>query len=592
MRRLTRALLWSALGLAVVLGVGIFTIESTVALGFGGADDANIFLRYSRHLVEGRGLVYNPSSGGVQGFTSEAWLVCCAYAELFGSHRGVALVLIASALSIAAFVLVTTTTFRALRGIGAGAHAAWVAASASLLVATQPFWLVWNVMSLMDAALYGFALALAWVGVESFRQGRPFAVRILAWSAILLVFCRPEGPVWTLVLAASVLGVGVLARRERSDVRTGVATVLAAGGFALLVLLAWRWTTFGMLLPNTVYAKVSLPWRERLGPGSEYWLSYVSQQWALLGAALLLSMAGWVLRRRFEPASDRAVMREKRRHGTLASAFLLPWTWVLVGWGLPVGAGGDVFGGHRFYQAVLLLLVPPSALGLATVLARLTTSRAYAVLGAVLALLAAMVPTQWAAFVRNNRPDGSVEDASLHVASLYWIAKADRRHGERLAELFAPPRSSGAVRDPAESLPRIAYAAAGGISVGYPGVVLDMMGLNDPVLASSCKNKRGPLGHACFDRDYFFLVAPDALLPRATLRSEWVDLAALDRELRRPGNWDNTIFRDLFADREFRERYRLARVFRRESSVAAHGYFRADFLLRLLEDPSFQVSVP
>lgn len=119
-----------------------------------------------------------------------------------------------------------------------------------------------------------------------------------------------------------------------------------------------------------------------------------------------------------------------------------------------------------------------------------------------------------------------------------------------------------------------------------------MMGLNDPVLARGCGNKRGPIGHACFDRDYFFRIAPDILLPRATPKSWTIDLRGLDRELNRPGNWDNTIFRRLFSDPEFRKRYRLVRLFRRGSEWAVHGYFRTDFLLPLLGRESFEVSVP
>jgi hypothetical protein len=215
------------------------------------------------------------------------------------------------------------------------------------------------------------------------------------------------------------------------------------------------------------------------------------------------------------------------------------------------------------------------------------------VVGALLVLVAASIPFEWSAFFRDNGR-GAIEDISRHVASGHWIARDDRSHGERIGAFFgwkarAPARSTQASVD---ELPRIAYAAAGGIAVGYRGVVFDMMGLNDPILARGCEDKRGPLGHACFDRDYFFRLSPDILLPRATPRAWVVDLRALDRELNRPGNWDNTIFRGIFADPEFRNRYRLVRLSRRGSPWAVHGYFRTEFLLPLLAERSFEVAVP
>ena len=79
------------------------------------------------------------------------------------------------------------------------------------------------------------------------------------------------------------------------------------------------------------------------------------------------------------------------------------------------------------------------------------------------------------------------------------------------------------------------------------------------------------------------------MLPRAIERTAPLDLAALDRELRRNGNWDNTIFHGLFSDPEFRSKYRLVKVLRRTSSWAAYGYFSVPFLFELAAHPDFQL---
>jgi hypothetical protein len=145
-KRTARVIVASAGTIAVTLGAAIFAIEQALALGFQGIDDANIFLRYARNLVEGHGFSYNPESGGVQGFTSELWLVFCAYAELFGEHRSTALVIASVALIAAAFVTVVLVSSRALRRVGAARSATGITLGVAVAVlATHPAWFAWHV---------------------------------------------------------------------------------------------------------------------------------------------------------------------------------------------------------------------------------------------------------------------------------------------------------------------------------------------------------------------------------------------------------------------------------------------------------------
>jgi hypothetical protein len=176
-------------------------------------------------------------------------------------------------------------------------------------------------------------------------------------------------------------------------------------------------------------------------------------------------------------------------------------------------------------------------------------------------------PERWQRFGYSNGESGGSFRHFEHVRSEFAIAAADRQHGERIGAALAAFN------------PRIAYAAAGGISVGYSGTIYDMMGLNDPVLARRCRNKVGPTGHACFDRERFYELLPDALLPRAASKRENVDLREVDAALKRPENWDNVIFRNLFNEEEFTAQYRMVRLVPDEGEFTVYGYFSVRFLL-------------
>jgi arabinofuranosyltransferase len=579
-----RSSFWSVLGLCLFhLGVIVFgcvLAERTYHFGIHGFDDANIFFRYARHLRLGLGFVYSPGGESVEGFTSALWLVLCTYAQLVGSHADQALFAANVALAAASMVLITRVVAAELRGIGLGDTTIPVAGLVAAIALVHPAWIIWNVISLMDAGLYAFCITLGYFSLQLLREGRPEAPRALSWAAGLLVLCRPEGAGWLFLLW---LGARIVSRdgADPDLARRARRCIVIAGGSTLASLLLWRGLTFRALLPNPLYAKVAAPRNETMVRGAEYLLSYVRLHPLLLGLSFLLPVALWLLRRSGRQSSARCSVTGDQLGRVELSSILLPLGWVLCGWSIPVMAGGDAFGGHRFCQAVALLLIPPLAFGIGMLVLRLNTLPWRALTWGIAVLLPlGALPAHWTRFMASNGPDGAVVEPSDQLSSGFWIASADRVHGVGIASLLA------------EHPPRIGYAAAGGISVGYPGTIYDLMGLNDPVLAHSCADKRGPTGHACFDRDRFYVLLPDALLPRATPRDQQVNLAGLDAEFRRYGNWDNVIFRDLFSELHFREQYRMARISRPDNPWAVHGYFSVPYLLTLAEDTRLRLVLP
>jgi hypothetical protein len=577
------------LAYAILVALGVYSIERRYHFGFQGTDDANIFFGYAKNLLSGHGLVYSPSGDPVEGFTSALWFAVCAYAALFRSHSDSALLSVNVALAAASLTLVTLGTRDALRRVGLSRTTIPIVVLVSGVALSHPGWLIWNVTCLMDSGLYAFCLSLAWYGLVQLRVGRKGAGALLGWSAFLLILCRPEGVGWFVLLLVWLFLLRQCALVSTLKASETLRRMLLSGGITYGALLLWRWLTFHALLPNPLYAKVSAPLPLRLSAGADYIGSYVELHAYLIAFAFVLPVVVWTIRSVAAPEASRRLRRWQRRRVGLLLDLALPLVFVTCAWAVPLMAGGDVFGAHRFCQTVHLLLIPPIAIGLALtkpLWARLAQGRSISsngiqfALGTVALVPLLWLPSHWRHFGYSNGEPGGQWSSFEHVRSEYAIAQADRLHGARIAEALAT------------RLPRIAYAAAGGISVGYPGVIYDMMGLNDPVLAHRCQDKVGPTGHACFERERFYELQPDALLPRAIAKATELNLMELDWTLRRPGNWDNRIFRDLFNEPLFREQYRMARIVPAQGPWSVYGYFSVRYLLDLVQDPHFQLVFP
>jgi len=557
--------------MAALLAAASWVLERAVAFGLQGTDDANIFFRYARNLLDGHGLVYNAGGEPVEGYTSTLWLVVVTYAHLLGARAPHVLWATSLLLAAGTMTLIAWHSSKSLSRFLPRPVLGPVTLLVGAAALSHPAWMVWNVTSLMDTGLYTFCLTLAWVALDRLRAGRSDAPRWSVIAASALVLCRPEGLGWVVVLLVLVAAMGYFRVVPRPSMRAALRSLALSSALVAAALLAFRWLTFGALLPNPLYAKVSAPLGDRLRAGLLHLLTYLEVQPVLLVACALVPVLGqWLVRARLS--------RARRR--SLLAAWVTPWVMVLSAWVVPVVAGGDVFGGHRFFQPVFLLLAVPLAVGLGMCLRGLRRSVSlWAGSGVVVGALAFGLWGHFRCFVDSNTTGRAPRELSEHIASEFWIAREDRLHGARLAEVFMG------------HLPRIAFAAAGGISVGYPGVVLDMMGLNDSITAHRCSQRSGPIGHACFDRERFFELLPDALLPRGVAAGKLVDLARVEAQLNNPRGWDYTIFRGLFADPAFRSRYRLVRVTRRGVAASAYGYFSVPFLMQLSADPTFELEV-
>lgn len=153
---------------------------------------------------------------------------------------------------------------------------------------------------------------------------------------------------------------------------------------------------------------------------------------------------------------------------------------------------------------------------------------------------------------------------------LFTQADDGRVTGARLERIFTGEK------------PSIGIVAAGGMPITYHGTVYDMVGLNLASMAHADKIKVGPKGHASFNENVFYALAPDILLPWAVPSGTPVDLEARKANLQSPGSFDYAVFHDIFNKQPFKALYVLALVRNpADPDEVVYGCFRKTYLNEL-----------
>lgn len=565
-----------ALGTGALLALLGFFIQDQANLGLQGTDDANIVFVYARHLLAGLGPVYAADAPPVEGFSSPLWLLASTLATALPRGPQPWLLGLSLLLTLGSICIVMRVQQRQLALLGLERELPIALLGTLLWAALSPCFVTWQVLSLMDTALLTFLIAATLDTLT--RTDHRSQARRLAWLAPALVFARPEGFLWAfgaaacLLLAALVHGEGLATGWRRAR----LPCLVSAG--CLLLWSCARRLMFGGWVANAVLAKQSLSPGWRVLDGADAAIRFFAHHPPLIVLAPFALPLGWVLWLRWRSPGDRGAAFA--RFESLAPTWFTC-AFALAGVLLPIVSGGDHFGGFRLFQPVFLLFIVPVTT-LACAASALASKRWLSALIATssLCLAFSVRATTWPAFLASNRSGVPSGELALAVGSEFWITKVDREHGRRLSEVFRG------------ALPGIGYAAAGGIAMGYEGSVIDLMGLNEPSLARTCAERSGPKGHACFDVETFFRLAPDAFLPRIVGVARTQAACANHLSVSRRAGWDFLIFRGLFAEPRFLDAYALATVRRAGlSDSTAVGYFSRAFLARLQRDPSFQVQV-
>lgn len=338
------------------------------------AEDAFIALRYARNLARGDGLVWNPGAPPVEGYTDFLWVLLSAAAIKLGAS-GVIFAQVMSIAAGAASLVLTLWIGRTL--LGWSPRVALV--PVGLLALCGPF-VTWS-SSAMESTLFTFLVLLATCLVALFwRSARASMLAAAVVVLLLATLTRPEG----LMIAALLLGLsGVV---SLLDDRPAVAPVILAGAaYALLVAayVAWRYSRYGYLLPNTFYAKTGGGLPQVLRGGLLAYLFLMQFALPLVPAGLMAIWAAGL------PRVGR-LSRGDLADAFRAHAFLIFAAVIVVAYtAYNVLVGGDYMAMHRFFVPVLPFLYLLFGAVTALLHSRATTRANAAGLGALLAFTAA-----------------------------------------------------------------------------------------------------------------------------------------------------------------------------------------------------------
>ena len=250
-------------------------------------EDAAMLLRYSEHVAQGQGVVWNVGEKPVDGATDFLFMIvvgCLIRAGFSVTHAAQETALVCHTLTVLGIFLGT----RALSGgrrAAAAVSAAYLAVGPGLRYAAASY-------GTPLTALLALATWLVAMRVEvSPPQGAQDWARLLGACTALLGMARPEGALLGLFCFATV--VLLRDRGDRNDVLKAFCSTFVPLG---LVCFTWHWSYFGDPLPNPFYRKAG---------GAPHWhaLARAFLNIASLGGVFLAVLAAGPLFRRTRRAS-------------------------------------------------------------------------------------------------------------------------------------------------------------------------------------------------------------------------------------------------------------------------------------------------
>jgi arabinofuranosyltransferase len=239
------------------------------------ADDAFISFRYARNLAASGELWYNPGDW-VEGYSSLVWTLLLAGFHALGADIPAAAQSLGYGLAIGTL---GATYLIARRTLGLSSVAA---AFAVAMLASSVSWTYWA-NSGMESVLFSLLVLWLYSGLFSRLAMRSYGPAVLALLATTLALTRPEGIVVALGLFAALLA---LRRGRRWPALSAAALLVVLLGAHLL----WRYETYGALLPNPAYAKLSLT-PESWMRGARYLWEYLYTESVLF--LLPLAVLAW-----------------------------------------------------------------------------------------------------------------------------------------------------------------------------------------------------------------------------------------------------------------------------------------------------------
>ena len=302
-------------------------------------DDAFISFRYTRNLLDGHGLVFNPGEY-VEGYTNFLWILeLAAIWGIFGLRPEHAAPWLSVAYTVATIAAMLWWVAR-LPSLQNRGLVGWMALG---LVCSSATFAVWTSGGGLETRQFTFFFVAAVVCLSVYRNSR-WGLLAASLSLAAAALTRPEG----LLLAAccfSWFAVQRLVTEGRVNARLLRQLVYLVAPFLILVAahFLFRYSYYGEWLPNTYYAKHVRPWYES---GFRYLTAAALET----GLYLLLPLALLARRSRWQMHRD--------------SSFALPLLCIAVHMAYLLPIGGDHFE-YRPLDFYWPLLAVPAAEGIA-----------------------------------------------------------------------------------------------------------------------------------------------------------------------------------------------------------------------------------
>jgi hypothetical protein len=466
----------------LVTAIGaMFLLQCWFYRPYFGIDDSIIFQVYGSNLAHGYGWVYHAGAEHVEGTTSFLYTLLWGLSFLTPWPQLV-MHLINLVCALAAFWTALRILQPLLGDVRYPRQIDVYLIVYLLWIALNPGALTWTTVALMDMSLWAFLVVAAVYVTCRFARDQDGAYYSKGMSLIggIMVLTRPESlllvPAMILLAAGISLASGSTARQA---LRIAAVPLTVFASLAVFLTL-FRYFYFGYPFPNTYYAKVSPDRVYNIYIGLKYlsrFLRYCPLLLPLLavaGFAALRAASQWI--RGGKQSTDHLVLL----------AAVLPVFVILF---IPILNGGDHFAQGRFFTPVVLL-VPLPCLRLLPSGIDWPTSR-----GAQKAVM-----LLWVGLIvltgreRLIAPRQQEED----LKGEFEIAEAGLQTGEILNRIF-----------PGEAKPTVGVIAAGGIALTYDGYVIDVLGLNNTLVAHSGGGRYGVKNHASFSTQAFYRLSPD-----------------------------------------------------------------------------------
>lgn len=288
------------------------------------SDDSLISLRYAQRFIEGKGLTWNDGHP-VEGYSNLLWVLGVSVL----GKLGIDLIVAARILGVACSLCTIGSILFYFKDKGIKKEYVF---GAIILLVTTPCFTIWAIGGL-EQPLYILLLTLVLIETSKIiNDGNFKSIYLLSLWLGLLALTRPDGFLFTILTAGFLL---LIYRKNRKlFVQIGMATAIIPTLF-LLGQLAFRYSFYGELVPNTALVKVKISFHHVL-----LGLSYNFK--AFLGTFLLSGLGLFCM-----------IILAKRRQ--LFGLYLLLTTFAWVSYVTSVG--GDIFPAFRHYYVVLILLV-------------------------------------------------------------------------------------------------------------------------------------------------------------------------------------------------------------------------------------------